>query len=93
MAANEKLDVLGTFLRTSQQRSPAERIVWACGRLGGQPRISHVFDALGMTEDEFAQAVGEAERRGLVFREKIDGQVNLTLTPSGRQLWEQSLPQ
>src|SRR5438477_7022710 len=30
-------DVLGTFLRnTSEPRSPGERVVWACGRLGGR---------------------------------------------------------
>lgn len=93
MGRPDNYDVFGTYLRATRQRNPAESVVFACAKLGEAPRLSQVFDLLGMSEDEFAKAVGEAEARGFVRRDRKDGQVNLLLTLTGRQLWEQSLPQ
>ena len=88
MARNEKLDVLGTFLRTVQPPSTTLLVI-TCARLGPQARLSDVYRQMGLDEDRFAQILGEAESRGLVRREQVDGRVNLILTPAGRQFYEQ----
>jgi DNA-binding MarR family transcriptional regulator len=93
MNRNEKLDVLGTFLRTVQREPSAELLVITCARMGPQARLSDVYSKMGLGEDQFAQILGDAESKGLVRREQVEGRVNLILTPAGRQLYEQAMPQ
>lgn len=69
------------------------RILSTTRALEPNARLSDVYGKSGLSEDEFAKSLGEAESQGLIRRETTNEGIRLVLTVSGRQVFEQSFPQ
>ncbi|HEX8664001.1 MAG TPA: hypothetical protein VF744_08235 [Beijerinckiaceae bacterium] len=81
--AGKQPDILGTYLETVQESQPVEPLLRQVRASGPAAPLSVVSSELGLGDKDFAELVQEAEREGLIQRERLEGRVTLSLTRLG----------
>ena len=81
--AGKQADIVGTYLETVQGGQPLDPLLRRIQVAGPAAPLSEVSSALGVADRDFAQLVEEAERDGLITRERANGRITLSLTRRG----------